>query len=263
MMQAFKSLDRILRGEATRKDSLKEGKIHIPLKQIFLVTVLLAAFHGICVGVFALFREDGAVPMQMIASAVKLPALFYLTLIITFPSLYVFNALVGSRFYMKDVLHLLVASFGVTIAMLSALGLIVAFFSFCTTSYPFMVLFNVFVFAVSGFLGMKFVLQTLHRMNLMQESQFRKSELVEQKENIDKPEEEAGPLENLDSHLLRGHTKVVFKCWIIVFGLVGAQMSWVLRPFIGNPDQPFTWFREKDSNFFEAVSQTFLNLIGL
>ncbi len=260
MMQWFKSLDQILRGEATKKESLKEGKIQIPLKGIILVTIFLAAFHGLCVGVFALFREDGAVPMQMIASAVKVPALFYLTLLITFPSLYVFNALVGSRFYLKDVLHLLVASFGVTISMLSALGLIVAFFSLSTTNYPFMVLFNVFVFATAGLLGMKFVLQTLHRMNVMQEKQFLDS--VSEKIKTAETEETNGPLENLDSHLLRGHVKAVFQCWIIVFGLVGGQMGWILRPFIGNPDQPFTWFRERNSNFFEAVYQTFLNLLG-
>ena len=28
---------------------------------------------------------------------------------------------------------------------------------------------------------------------------------------------------------------------MVVFGLVGAQMGWVLRPFIGNPNQPFQW----------------------
>jgi hypothetical protein len=35
--------------------------------------------------------------------------------------------------------------------------------------------------------------------------------------------------------------------------VVGAQMGWVLRPFIGNPSQPFEWFRARESNFFEAV----------
>ena len=35
--------------------------------------------------------------MQVLASMVKVPLLFYLTLLVTLPSLYVFNALVGSR----------------------------------------------------------------------------------------------------------------------------------------------------------------------
>jgi hypothetical protein len=49
------------------------------------------------------------------------------------------------------------------------------------------------------------------------------------------------------------HTRSVFACWMIVFALVGAQMGWVLRPFIGAPHLPFTPFRERKSNFFEAV----------
>ena len=49
---------------------------------------------------------------------------------------------------------------------------------------------------------------------------------------------------------------------LVVFGLVGAQMGWVLRPFIGNPNIPFTWFRGRQSNFFEAVLHTLGNLFS-
>jgi hypothetical protein len=61
---------------------------------------------------------------------------------------------------------------------------------------------------------------------------------------------------------LSGHVKTVFRLWVIVFGLVGAQMGWVLRPFIGNPNVPFTWFRGRESNFFQAVFHTFLSLFS-
>jgi hypothetical protein len=53
--------------------------------------------------------------------------------------------------------------------------------------------------------------------------------------------------------VLGRHTRLVFNCWIVLFSLVGAQMGWVLRPFIGQPDLPFSWFRERESNFFAAV----------
>lgn len=39
----------------------------------------------------------------------------------------------------------------------------------------------------------------------------------------------------------------------MIYGVVGAQMGWILRPFIGNPDLPFTWFRARESNFFAAL----------
>jgi hypothetical protein len=49
----------------------------------------------------------------------------------------------------------------------------------------------------------------------------------------------------------------VLRVWTILFALVGAQMSWILRPFIGSPDGPFTLFRERRSHFFAAVWRTF------
>ena len=30
-------------------------------------------------------------------------------------------------------------------------------------------------------------------------------------------------------------------------------MSWIMRPFIGAPNEPFQWFRERSGNFFESV----------
>jgi len=65
----------------------------------------------------------------------------------------------------------------------------------------------------------------------------------------------------LDGVVLGHHVRKVFCCWIVVFGLVGAQMGWVLRPFIGAPNTEFSWFRVRSSNFFEAVSNTIYNLM--
>lgn len=53
----------------------------------------------------------------------------------------------------------------------------------------------------------------------------------------------------------------VFRIWILLFGLVGSQMSWVLRPFIGSGTQ-FVMFRPKGSNFFESVASQFGHLLS-
>ena len=45
----------------------------------------------------------------------------------------------------------------------------------------------------------------------------------------------------------------VFRGWLLVYGVVGAQMGWVLRPFIGTPDLPFTWFRPREGNILEGI----------
>ena len=161
VMEVLGELDRILRGELTQVSSLQRGGIAVSARRLTVVIVILGMVYGICMGTFALFRMKGPHAWQIVASMVKIPLLFYLTLLVTLPSLYVFNALVGSRLTLKTVVRLLIASLGVMVAVLASLGPILAFFSVSTTSYPFMVLFNVVVCGVSGGLGLLFLLQTL------------------------------------------------------------------------------------------------------
>jgi hypothetical protein len=185
---------------------------------------------------------------------VKLPLLFVLTLVVTFPSLYVFNALVGSRLTLGPMLRLLVAALAVTVAVLASLGPIVAFFSVSTTSYPFILLLNVAVFAVAGLLGTAFLLQTLHRLSLI--------EPESEPEPVTPPpgRPTPGALDPPDDRMLSRHVKVVFRCWILLYGLVGAQMGWVLRPFVGSPASPFTWFRPRGSSVFQGILNALTNL---
>jgi hypothetical protein len=65
-----------------------------------------------------------------------------------------------------------------------------------------------------------------------------------------------GALDRLTGRTPSRDTKTIFRIWVIVFSLVGAQMGWVLRPFIGDPDKPFTFFRSRDSNFFQGVAHS-------
>lgn len=45
----------------------------------------------------------------------------------------------------------------------------------------------------------------------------------------------------------------ILQVWILIFGFVGTQMAWSLRPFIGTPDLGFQIFREQESNFYLDV----------
>ncbi len=266
MLAWFRSLDRLLRGEATDVKSLQRGDIDIPLPGMTVLIIVLGVAYGACMGSFALMRAAGPVYEQVAASMAKVPLLFLLTLLITFPSLYVFNALVGSRLRFFSILRLLIASTSVTLAVLASFGPIVAFFSVSTTSYPFMVLLNVVMFAVAGSLGIGFLLQTLNRLSVIDEASRRRpvepiaADLSTEHPAGAPPPEDLSPLEMPRGQILGAHVRTVFRCWMAVFGLVGAQMSWVLRPFIGNPDEPFTLFRPRQSNFFEALWHTLINL---
>lgn len=297
MLKAFRQLDDILRGDATQLSSLEKGQIELPLKGLLLVMVLLGVIYGLCIGSFNLLHplpEEAVITsqdawMQTLASAIKLPLLFTLTLLITFPSLYVFNALVGSRLRLLSVLKLLVASIAVMLAVVASLGPIVVFFSLCTTSYPFMQLLNVAVSAVAGFLGLAFLLRTLHRLVMIQERKLMAEAAAAMPQVLTPPPVpstaaapntidplrpippmtqdmmmQAKKLSPLDQ-IGKTHQKAknVVRIWTLVFGLVGAQMSWVLRPFIGSPYMPFEWFRERESNFFLAVIRAIQALFSI
>ncbi len=234
--------------------SLSRGTIDIPVGGLAVVLVILGMFYGMCMGCFALFKAEGPSYWQLVATTLKVPALFVLTLAITLPSLYVSNALVGSRLTIDSVLRLLLAALAVTMAVLASIGPIVAFFSLSTNSHPFMVLVNVVVFAVSGALGLSFLLQTLHRLSvapILPASMTVEDVPAEEKEGAGNPV--PGALEPLEGQVLGSHVKTIFRCWVFLFGLVGAQMGWVLRPFIGDPNLPFEWIRGRESNFFQGV----------
>ncbi len=254
-------LDRVLRGDATRPAALGRGTIDVSVGGLSIVLVVLGMVYGACMGSFALFKGGGPSYWQVLASTVKVPLLFVLTLAITLPSLYVFNALVGSRLAIGAVVRLLVAALAVMLTVLASLGPIVAFFSVSTTSYPFMLLVNVAAFGVAGVLGLGFLLQTLRRLSVA--SPATKEEIVPAIEGTAVPDSTpVGALEPAEGHEISRHVKTVFRCWVVLFGVVGAQMGWVLRPFIGNPDVPFAWFRGRYSNVFQAILHALSSLFS-
>lgn len=267
MFKWFRQLDKILRGDATRMSLLAEGQIRTPVAGLSVVIILLGVLYGFCAGSFAMIRTGGQAYMQMIASAIKLPLLFFLTLAVTFPSLYVFNALIGTRLTVVSAFRLLIAALGVMLAVLASLGPIVVFFALSTKSYPFMLLLNVATSTVAGVLGLGFLLRTLDRLVIIQEDIVSASNEPDSQENQGKKKDDVGA--ELTGALDRAgevttrKAKGVFRIWTIVFALVGAQMSWVLRPLIGSPALPFEWFRTRESNFFIAVVNSLISLFSL
>lgn len=254
---AFKDLDRLLRGDATRLPALRRGHIEIEAARLPTLIIGLGVLYGACMGCFALANKPfGAAMLQTVAAMGKVPLLFGATLVVTFPSLYVLNALVGSRLTLGSVWRLLVSSMAVMMAVLASLGPIIAFFSLSTTNYPFMLLLNVVVFALSGFLGLKFLLHTLHRLTVV----LYDNTLIdlEEDESVNPTD---GALDKVSPHAMARNVRQIFGFWVVVFGLVGMQMSWVLRPFISSPDKPFILFSPRESNFYAAVLDTVAKLL--
>jgi hypothetical protein len=272
-------LDRLLRGDATHPSALRFGSVVVPVRQLSIVILLLGLMYGLCMASFAMVNGADAVMERIVSTMLKVPSLFFLTLAITFPSLYIFNSLVGSRLSADSVMQLLISALGVMMAVLASMGPIVAFFSLSTTSYPFMLLLNVAVFTVAGLLGLRFLFMTLQRLSLVRSGspiedddrivreEFERLVDIDTGRAIDilpelQIEKRRGALDRRESEPTSPKVTLIFRIWVVVFGLVGAQLSWVMRPFIGGVSgDRFAWFSERESSFFEAVWKAFLQLL--
>lgn len=275
--KGLKQLDRLLRGDTTHISALRYGSVEVPVKQLSSVILVLGLLYGVCMASFAIASGADAIVERITATMLKVPMLFFVTLAITFPTLYIFNALVGSRLSADGVLQLLIAALGVMMAVLASMGPIVAFFSLSTTSYSFMLLLNVLVFAVAGFLGLRFLFLTLQRLSWVRsgaaiedeepslEQEFERLVEIDPQKAIDilpemQSEKKRGALERRPIESSNPRVRLIFRIWVVVFGLVGAQLSWVMRPFIGDGSTTFEWFGRRESSFFEAVWRALVHL---
>ena len=261
------SVDQLLRGQFTRREELAAGRIEIPIGTLVQAGLLLGGLYGVCMGLFAVLRGGDGSYAQLLATMAKVPLLFLLTLTVTFPSLYVFSALSGSKLRAPESLRLMLIAIAVNLALLASLGPVTAFFTLSTDSYHFMVLLNVVFFAIAGFVGLSFLIRALEALFAFHAAlpappppasdaappQVRAS--IEECETAPPPPTTSTTRElpaRKEFGTPERRARRIFFTWTIVFAIVGAQMGWILRPFIGHPGLPFTLFRERESNFFEA-----------
>ncbi len=59
----------------------------------------------------------------------------------------------------------------------------------------------------------------------------------------------------------RGSSMTLLYIWILLFGFVGTQLGWTLRPFFGSPDQPFSLFRHISGTFYSDIFATIGRLL--
>jgi len=229
----------------------------VALKVLLVGSAVLGVSYGLAMGLYALLSTKAPdIPWwhglaQMAATSVKVPLLFLLTVAVTFPSLYVTSALAGSRLRPGATSRLIVRAIAVHLVVLASVGPITAFFTLCTESYSFMKLLNVAVFAFGGFAFLHFLRKSLV------------GELA-----VDRASEPKKVVADTDSARLERRVPrpsraptFVFHTWCAIYGVVGAQMGWVLRPFVGSPDLPFELFRSRQSYFFENVLDTIRDLL--
>ena len=183
--------------------------------QVTLI-VLFTCCYGVIMGSY-----NGV--YQALLSGIKIWGLFMLTVIICFPSFYIVQIVLGSKIRMKQLLIMLLSGMVMVSTLIIAFAPIVLLFQLSGSSYNFIQLLHVAIFAFSGVFGMRVVLESLTHA-----------------------------CENQQVYPKIGLT--VFKVWVIIFAFVGLQLSWNLRPFIGTKEMPFQLFRtESQGNVYATI----------
>lgn len=181
-------------------------------------------------------------PLQALSSAVKLPILFLLTLAICLPTLYLFNLLFGGRLSAQQVLALSLSAITVTSVLTLAFAPIALFFLITANNYPFFILLNVAILTLTAIVGLGFLVEGTSKLNKLAVA--------------DSPEEDGAV-----TRRERPMNVWLLHIWLLLYGFVGTQLGWTLRPFFGNPAQPFEIFREIEGNFYWAIIRTVIDLL--
>lgn len=198
-----------------------------PLTRVLLFGAACTAAYG---GLMA--TSQGVGPSrweQVLYSAVKVPALLTLSAAVAFPSFFVVVSLLGLREDLRLSLRALAATQAVVAVTLLSLAPLTLLVYASTPSHPVALLANMVVFAVASAAG-QVVLRRFYRPLIAKNPTHRS----------------------------------VLRVWIVVYGFIGVQLGWVLRPFVGTPGTETTFLREDAwGNAYLEVWGIALRAVGL
>jgi len=238
-------IERFLRdGEGVWRQIRLEYRLNALICQMLVSSTAALACYGLVMG-------SSHSLWQSLASAIKLPILFLLTLAICLPTLYLFNLLCGGRLTARQALALVLSAITVTATLTLAFAPITLFFMVTAQSYPFFILLNTAILTLTGCVGLRFLIDGMRSMNAQA--------LAEQAQPAEQPET-LEQLHQTPATLPRPVSMNLLMIWVLLYGFVGTQLAWTLRPFHGDPSMPFILFRPVESNFYIGVVETIMRL---
>jgi hypothetical protein len=282
-------VERILRDRAGIWDQIiKERDLGKLILRMLITSAISLAAYGAVLG-----ASSGA--LQAVVSTFKLPLLFLVTLAICLPTLYLFNLVFGARLSVLQACALIMVAVTVTAVLTFAFAPISLFFLVTARSYAFFKLLNVAILALTALVGLRFLTSGMRALNEHVVVDTKPSHHVimpvtlEQRElvsvTVNGATEYAAPSgTNGDSpppphHVVSGAAEtrtaaahpaeperpasmVLLYIWILLFGFVGTQLAWTLRPFFGSPGAPFELFRDIGGTFYADILHTLGALFG-
>jgi len=235
-------IERILRDrEGIWRQISSEYRLNELIVQMLGSSVIALACYGIVLG-----SSNGI--LQAISSAIKLPILFLLTLAICLPTLYLFNLVFGARLSIQQAMALVLTAITVTSMLTLAFAPISLFFWITAPDYDFFKLLNVAILALTGVVGLSFLLSGMRRMNA----------LTAPVAPIASPEDaDAETPQRIEQPV----NMSLLNLWVVLYGFVGTQLAWTLRPFFGDHGKPFEIFRSINSNFYINIIHSIMKAL--
>jgi len=202
----------------------REPRVGRRILRMALLFTGLTAFYGLVMGCYSGW-------LQALTAAVKVPVMFFLSLLVCFPAFFLIQYILGSRMSLSLMTGMILSGFVLTGAIMVSFTPVVVFFILTGGDYHFLQLMHVAVFALSGVFGMKMVLDALKYS-------------CEQKG-------------------IYPHTGVVvFRFWVVILAFVGIQLAWNLRPFMAERGEEYGLFRKYEGNFYSAVIYSVQEILG-
>lgn len=172
---------------------------------------------------------------QVLAVAVKIPALFLFSLLTCALALYVLNLAFSLNLHFAPVMALLSMGLAATGVMLGVFFPIALLFSVVTGQYHFMIVMHVLIFMLAGLFGVRVLSGGLSAMTNPERA-------------------EVGLAARIATGL---KTRMLLASWLLLYALVGGQMAWTLKPYLGTPYLPATPpFRVESGNIYVSFVQS-------
>ena len=218
--------DDLLRGRfPSEADAAAPGRRVLP--HLLLTMAVFGMAYGVVMGTFGGVRGERA--LQLLYSGVKVPLLLLVTFVLSLPSFFVLNTILGVRGDFGRVLQGLIATQAGLTVILASLAPFTAAWYASFTDYGTALLFNAAMFGVASFAA-QWMLRRFYR-----------------------PLIAANP-----------RHRVLLRTWLVIYAFVAIQMAWVLRPFVGAPGVPTRFFREEAwGNAYVVVAERVAQALGL
>lgn len=223
-MRALSVVESILRNRQHFFVEIRDGiGLRRKIGAMILSSVVFALVYGAVLG-----SSNGV--LQALSSAIKLPVLFLATLAICSPTLYFFQILFGSRQTITQSFALMLTAITVTSVLLLSFAPVTLFFLLTTSHYQLFKLLNVLVLTIAGFRGVAFLSQGIKIVAVNEQG--------------------------------AGARRTVVRAWVLLYALVGSQVAWALRPFVGAPSLPFELFRNLGGSFYSNIFASLGEILG-